>query len=787
MIRAFYLVLLICPFFSISKGLDLDSTYKHEKKFETFHQKNYLELIYIHADKPYYLTGESIKFKIYCLERNSSKLSQLSKVAYVEIIDHNNEAHLQAKIKLDQGIGYGELFIPTNLISNNYVIRGYTRWMRNFGPQTFFHSLVTIINPFKRLGLPPIPKKEHINISFFSEGDQLIDGQNTRIVYSIKDENGHPVVANGKLFASDSILITEFKQNKIGIGSFEFTPDIKNKYHVQLVQLDGTVTIHQFLTVAHNGLTIHVKENISNYHVRIFCNDTSILNLSKSFQTVVYQKKHLVLSKQFMLNQFKYEFDIEKDLINDGIFTISLLKEDGGLIKERKLFKYLNTSYNSQKIANKSNFFKREKIILDLSKFELTKSANISLSISTIQDKFMDGYLDFNEYLLLDNSLNSIVHQLPTCLRSSNNIEAINNLLIAYANSDTTIWLEDKSKDYIAELRNPIITGSVRNKYTGEPGNSMMTYLSIPGKRLQFYSTRSNYDGKLLFELTDFYGSNEIVLQNDYTKDTIYTIDLDDPFSKEFIQLDIPALNVDESMKGWIERQSQNMQINNAYMKYKRKLPILTKIDTTAFYHEPDARYYLDDYTRFVVMEEVMREYVSGVNVRKNRNGFHFMVIDLDRNIVYEDNPLMLLDAVPVFDANEIMALDPLKVEKIETIKRRFHYGYLDCKGIVSYTTYDGDLNGYAINENALVFNYDGLQPKRQYEFPAYKTAFDENSKIPDFRNNLYWNPEILISDQQTSYVEVYSSDYSSRYEITIQGIDAEGHVFSTKEIINIE
>ncbi len=42
-------------------------------------------------------------------------------------------------------------------------------------------------------------------------------------------------------------------------------------------------------------------------------------------------------------------------------------------------------------------------------------------------------------------------------------------------------------------------------------------------------------------------------------------------------------------------------------------------VDYTLSYGKADEHFNLDDYTRFPVMEEVMREYVPGVLVRKKR------------------------------------------------------------------------------------------------------------------------------------------------------------------------
>ena len=97
----------------------------------------------------------------------------------------------------------------------------------------------------------------------------------------------------------------------------------------------------------------------------------------------------------------------------------------------------------------------------------------------------------------------------------------------------------------------------------------------------------------------------------------------------------------------------------------------------------------------FPVMEEVMREYIAGVYLRRNRDGFHLKILDINRNITYQENPLILLDGIPVFDADGVILLDPLKVKKIETVRTRFIKGVINTSGIVSYTTYKGDLGGY--------------------------------------------------------------------------------------------
>jgi hypothetical protein len=146
----------------------------------------------------------------------------------------------------------------------------------------------------------------------------------------------------------------------------------------------------------------------------------------------------------------------------------------------------------------------------------------------------------------------------------------------------------------------------------------------------------------------------------------------------------------------------------------------------------------------------------------------------------------MLLDGVPVFDADELIALDPLNVEKIETVKRRFHKGHLDCRGIVSYTTYKGDLNGYVLHDKAMIMEYEGVQPMKQYYFPEYPSSFEKRNTIPDFRNTLYWNPEIILDEKGNATIDFYTSDDVNTYEIRLSGLGKNGKTFSKNAFFDV-
>ena len=116
-----------------------------KNKTEDYGRTVLQEKIYAHTDKEFYLSGEIIWVKLYCVEANSNKLIDQSKVAYVELQDKNNETVLHAKIELDSGKGNGSFVLPNTVHSGVYKIKAYTNWMKNFGPDRFFEKQITIV------------------------------------------------------------------------------------------------------------------------------------------------------------------------------------------------------------------------------------------------------------------------------------------------------------------------------------------------------------------------------------------------------------------------------------------------------------------------------------------------------------------------------------------------------------------------------------------------------------------------------------------------------------------
>mgnify|MGYP001795791383 CR=1 FL=1 len=138
-------------------------------------------------------------------------------------------------------------------------------------------------------------------------------------------------------------------------------------------------------------------------------------------------------------------------------------------------------------------------------------------------------------------------------------------------------------------------------------------------------------------------------------------------------------------------------------------------VDSTPFYVNADASYLLDNYTRFITIEEILREYVTLVDVRKREGRFHYDVFDNATNQSFNSDPLVLLDGVPVFDLNKFMLVDPLKLEKLEVLNRRYFLGNSSFNGILNWSSYKGDMADADLGNHLTTIDYDGLQMEREF------------------------------------------------------------------------
>ena len=142
--KYFFLLLLI----STVNSVVAQSILKSENDSNIFEQIP-SERVFVHFNTSLLFVGEYIYYKFYCFDSNSTLFSEISKIGYIELIGENGTIVFKHKITLDNGIGYGDFFIPSETPSGNYKLVAYTNWMKNDQLQNLFQNDVTVINPYQ--------------------------------------------------------------------------------------------------------------------------------------------------------------------------------------------------------------------------------------------------------------------------------------------------------------------------------------------------------------------------------------------------------------------------------------------------------------------------------------------------------------------------------------------------------------------------------------------------------------------------------------------------------------
>lgn len=755
-----------------------------EAKFEAYRKSDLQEKLFVQTNKAFYVAGEVLWFKIFDINGATNTPFDFSQVAYVELLDKSNIPVLQTKVALDKDKS-GSLALPVTIHSGSYTFRAYTSWMKNFPPAFYFHKKITIVNTTLSNDLPAADSLAAYEIHFFPEGGNLVNGLQSTVAFKVTDQNGKGVSFKGVVVDQRKDSILHFQPLKFGMGRFSFTPRQGDLYQAVIRTPDGQ-TITKDLPVAYNeGYVLHVEEGGAG---RIKINVQTNIPVEQRAFLLIHTRASVKVADALSLADGKAEIAVSKDELGAGISQITLFNSKQQPVCERLYFKPVRKKLNIQGQSNKRQYATRSEVNLALNTSdENGKAVPAAMTVSVYRLDSLQTVEESNlfNYLWLSSELTGDVAH-PSFYFQNGQSQAMDNLMLTqgWRRFD---WEEVLQKgaptfEYAPELSGPVASGKVTNG--GIPVSGALVYLAIPGKHVRLFASQSNTAGDVFFNMKGFYGPGQVVVRtNPHSKDRNDEIKLLNPFSEKYTATS-GGFRITPEYTDLLRSHNLWMQVTKAYQENKINQWLQESVDTTAFYGKPYKTYLLDNYTRYVTMEEVLREYVMEVAVRKERQHYHLKVMNalfaFDQHIsatLFEDDPLVLFDGVPVFDIDKVMAYDPLKVQKIEVVAGRYFYGPVVADGIVSLTTYDGVLEDYPLDPQAIVLDYDGLQRQRIFYSPESERL---SSRIPDFRNALYWSPVLSSDSSGHAGCTFYTSDLPGKYVVVVNGITGKGRAGSS-------
>ena len=777
----------------------LDPDLKQEG-LEKYGEEKGREKLFVHTDKSFYLAGELLWFKVYSVDGSNKRTDNLSKVAYLEVLDKDNEAILQAKVALNGGSGHGSWFLPASLSSGNYKVRGYTNWMKNFSPEFYFEKDITIVNsivPFESTGAGVTKEKEEVSIQLFPEGGNLLAGIESKVAFRLVGKNRKGIESSGALVNQGGDTITLFQPLKFGIGSFSFTPETGTSYKV-LVRTPGGKLVQQELPrVQESGYGLQLKE-LGRGKVRLRVQSTSAIS-QEAIYLLLHSQQKVKVAKKVFLNNGIVDVVLDRADMGDGVNHITVFDIAKRPVSERLYFK----QPAGQKLmlsleADQSKYAFRQRVNINLlTKDQDAKSAaaGVSVAVYKVDSLQQPDPADIYTYLWLNADLQGEVESPGWYFSEEGPVveEAMDNLMLTHGWRRFSLAGDEKqervpSLKFLPEYEGHLITGQITKGEDGSAASNIMVYLSVPGTKYQLYAARSNAAGRLIFNARNYFGEGEIVIQTNSGESGKYKIKIISPFSKEFSKRHVPEYRLSGVYKNQLLDNSVAMQVQNLYKGEEIRKRSREEKGFSPYYGSGyDESYLLDDYTRFPTMEEVIREYVKGVRLKRQEGKLNLRAVNRHTELSFENDPLMLLNGVPVFDSQKILGLDPYKLEKVGVVTNTYFNGALVSEGVVSFSTYNGDLAEVPLDPEALVLDYEGIQMAREFYAPLYENPQQRASRLPDFRNVLLWLPDAETGEDGAMQLSFYTSDLAGTYVVVVQGLTNDGKAGSASFLLKVE
>ena len=408
-----------------------------QNQFNSYQQHHLQEKIFMHTDKNIYLQGEICWFKIYNVDAYWHQPINLGKCAYVEILDKNNRAVLQAKIALDSGVGAGSLYLPATIVSGNYRLRAYTNWMKNYSAEYFFEKKITIINVQKAQPENIVAKQEAYDIALFPEGGNLVNGIQSRVGFKFLNQYGKGVDGEAVLLNEKGDSITTFHPLKFGMGSFSFTPLPGVKYKVVATFPGGRQQVKELPAAYNTGYAMRLEKG-SKGQIIVTVQTRDRDNLSPAPVSVflfVHTRNVVKAAMSHILQNGQTEFLLDDSIPGDGISEFTIFNENRQPVCERLFFKQPQKILQIAASTDQQLYELRKKIKIDISSATEEGKyvpANMSMAVYRVDSLTGMDEQSINNYLLLSSDLSGTVES-PEYYFAKNNdtvTEASDNLML---------------------------------------------------------------------------------------------------------------------------------------------------------------------------------------------------------------------------------------------------------------------------------------------------------------------------------------------------------------------
>ncbi|MBK9390099.1 MAG: hypothetical protein IPN68_07875 [Bacteroidetes bacterium] len=562
--------------------------------------------------------------------------------------------------------------------------------------------------------------------------------------------------------------------------------------------LDGSIqpaARNKNITKDDTGLGIKVnREQSGRTEIALNADDKFLSANSPECYLIVQTQGIVSMVKAVTLKSGMVRTNVPEEIFIPGINQIVILDSKLKPVAERLIYTPFKQDLGF-KIISSDTFSLREKvdirIISALNGSDSLSALSASLSVSPVTGKPGGG--DITDYLVFGSEFGFLPESFLNRRISEIPADSIDRFLLN-AKSNWIDWdlvMSHKLPElkYQPEKDGHFISGQIIQKNSLEPLKGKYMFLSKPGKTPAFQYSITDGAGTFSFEVPVNDKVNDLIIQPE-EPDLKSSVKIGTTLAEDLLKNDEHPDTSVFIVPDYFLKEGADYQVNKIYGISNAADPVTESIQdpvSERFYGKPDIELKMEDYILLPLMEEVFFELTPGVQLKRKGNNYSMTIEDPVTKLVHKKPPVLFIDGIFVKDPAVIAGLDPEKVERIDVIKDLYLVGDYIFFGIINVITKAGDLSGISLPEDAIRFKYRVVESVPSFISPVYSSDELKKSRIPDFRNTLYWNPSVKSSGTNNETFEFWTSDGVASYEVTLQGVNLNGEPVSFRKVITVK
>jgi hypothetical protein len=327
-----------------------------------------------------------------------------------------------------------------------------------------------------------------------------------------------------------------------------------------------------------------------------------------------------------------------------------------------------------------------------------------------------------------------------------------------------------------------VIEGTVTNLKTAQPFKNAFVYLSIPDSipEFQYYITQD--DGRFYFQIKKYFGKIFAVVQcfaDDRT--SLLKINLDNSDSLNHTMPTFEKRALSPELKKSVGKNIDVVTFRKIFNQQEitvQPVPVV-KRDAYPYYGIPTETVDPQLFVDLPNFNEISKELLPGVKFRDYNRIPTLQVLNAERQTLFENPPLLLLDGVPIRDFNVIKDMGTKDIDKVDICQSERFYGDLVFPGVVAIYSFKPNYTRVLESNDQIKLNLEVIQPHATLNAPTELRLND-----PDLRQALLWAPS--LRPEPTITLDFQTSDVQGSFKLVIRGKTKDGLIFNKEQLFEV-